>query len=124
MEINKEMVEYLYQRAKQYMIYKYGRTPDYIEICKDTTDSEAYIQAVELTYRCGDKNTDYYPISIEELNGDFSEFIKIRLEEEAKELSARKAREVVERVKRENRDKEDKEERKRKYFELKKEFEA
>lgn len=114
MEITKELLQTIYERANQYALTKYGKEPDSLQLQYDGT-----IAAEWVTYHCGDRDTDTEYITAENLTEDLDAVAAERRKREEEERQKRAAYEAEQKRLREQRDKE---ERKRQYEKLKQEF--
>ena len=114
MEITKDLLQTIYERANQYALTKYGSEPHSISLEADGT-----IAATWTYYRCGDTDTDTEYISAENLTEDLDAVAAERRKREEEERQKRAAYEAEQKRLREQREKE---ERKRQYEKLKQEF--
>lgn len=115
-QITSELLQTIYDRAKQYALTKYGEEPDRIEIDSDGTITVRFID-----YRCGeiDENTEY--IVAENLSEDLDDVAKVRKEKEEQERIKREEyNKEQERLRKER----EKETRRQNYLKLKEEFEG
>jgi len=106
----------LHKRATEFIIAKAGYEPDYIRLNEDGTMTSVYDRSV-----CGDREEDHELINIDNLTSDLDAVRDSRLQKEHDERVKQMAwqKELNRRA-----EEQAKEDRRRKYLELKKEFES
>mgnify|MGYP003654977690 CR=1 FL=1 len=115
MEITKELIETIHERAREYCLAKNDVDPDYIKIMEDGT-----IEAIDISYWSGDREEAEYYINAEDLTEDLDKIAKEREEKRLKDVDIAKVKREKQKKQREEIDKIN---RKAEYLRLKKEFE-
>ncbi len=114
-QITTELLQTIYERANQYVITKYGKEPDRIEL-----DTDGMITARFIDYRCGEVDEDTEYVSAENLTEDLD---AVANERKQKEEAERIKRDAYNKEQEKLRNEREKERRKQDYLKLKKEFE-
>lgn len=115
--ITTDLLKLIFERAEQYAIAKYNKSPDYIRLDEDGDIRLIY----EYRDCCGGWDTDYYDVKANELNSDLDTLIKERKEIEEKQRIAdelKREKDRIETLEREKRN------RYAEFLKLKKEFDA
>ncbi len=115
MEITKELLQTIYERANQYAITKFGSEPHSLSL-----ESDGTIAASWTHYHCGDSDTETEYITAENLTEDLDVIAAERRKKEEEAQLERKRKQLEEDQKRAEREKQN---RKQQYQALKKEFE-
>ena len=114
MEITTELIQSIYNRAKEHARATFDKEPDYIRVLHDGNLEVVY------TYYGNNDENEYYEITAENLTEDLEEIAKKRLAEQAER---RRLADIKRQEEKEKQLVRDKENRKAQYLQLKKEFE-